>query len=57
MVLRDTGAGWLASMMRAERQPDGEPEPERLEALEQWMLPPRCGGAVIPGTDQRSARG
>ena len=38
MVLRETGASWLASMMRAEREPeersallDGAPEPERLE--------------------------
>ena len=46
MVLRETGASWLASMMRAERpaeerlaaEPawllDGAPEPEVLEAME-----------------------
>lgn len=46
MVLRETGAGWLASMMRAEREPEeraapeavwlieGAPEPEMVEALE-----------------------
>lgn len=46
MVLRETGASWLASMMRAEREPeerlatepawliDGAPEPEMVEAME-----------------------
>ena len=45
MVLRMTGAGWLATMMRAERDDersppdpawllDGAPDPEMLEALE-----------------------
>jgi hypothetical protein len=55
MVLRETGANWLASMMRAEREPedrlasepawllDGAPEPEVLEALERWMLPRDTG--------------
>ncbi len=46
MVLRETGASWLASMMRAEREPeersallDGAPEPERLAALERLSSP------------------
>jgi hypothetical protein len=46
MVLRMTGAGWLATMMRAERDDgdrappepawllDGAPDPEMIEALE-----------------------
>ncbi|WP_199743367.1 hypothetical protein [Caulobacter sp. 602-1] len=50
MVLRETGASWLASMMRAEREPeersapepasllDGAPEPEMVEALERWTF-------------------
>jgi len=38
MVLRETGAGWLAAMMRAERAPERAPEPERPEALEPWMF-------------------
>ena len=55
MVLRETGASWLASMMRAEREPqewaaserawllEGAPEPEVVEALERWMLPRDAG--------------
>jgi len=48
MVMRETGADWLASMMRAERRPDervapesawlldGAPDAEMIEALERW---------------------
>jgi hypothetical protein len=51
MVLRETGASWLASMMRAERPPeerlasepawllDGAPEPEMVEAIERLTSP------------------
>jgi hypothetical protein len=42
MVLREIGASWLASMMRAEREPDGAAKPERLEAIER--LSSFCGG-------------
>jgi hypothetical protein len=53
MVLRETGASWLASMMRAEREPeersallDAAPEPERLEALERLSSPLGGGGSA-----------
>jgi hypothetical protein len=48
MVLRMTGANWLATMMRSERAPDEQPapapawlldgaiEPEVVEAIERW---------------------
>lgn len=53
MVLRETGAGWLASMMRAERAPEKrlatesawliDGAPEAVEAMERWMLPRDAG--------------
>ncbi len=50
MVLRETGASWLASMMRAEREPeerawllDNAPEPEVVEAMERLLSAPPLG--------------
>ena len=52
MVLRETGAGWLASMMRAERGPETAerawllqqaPDLEVVEAMERWTLPRDAG--------------
>jgi hypothetical protein len=46
MVLREIGASWLASMMRAEREPDGAAKPERLEAIERLSSPLGGGGSA-----------
>lgn len=48
MVLRMTGASWLASMMRAEREEDGEPGDDA------WLLFGPSDPAVVEPRDTPS---